>query len=405
MKMTSDILMENRNVPQRPAIHPAGRGMKCTGVVVFVTGVCLGISCQGEDPNPFFLPEFPLSVTAEGEGTVAVTVDGKTIASDDMFAVGTTVALTATPAEGWGFQQWEGDLPPESEVDNPLTMTMDSDKDLTAVFVHQFSLTLDVDGEGSVEVVAADGTATSESVFNEGAELTLTAVPDEKWTFVGWNGDVLQQHAQDNPLTVFLDADTKLTAVFVRLYALTVNVDGEGTVARAPEENAFEAGTEVELTATASDGHLFDRWEGDVPEDNTEDNPLTIVVNAETELTAIFRELPLDGAWSGYTSQNREISFRVSNGGTTISDFSISYRVNTTFCTITGTSSWDEDESIWDNGGFWASAGSFLSTYVRISGDFLNATEAAGDAYVYIYDSWCASGSTSPDWTATWAGE
>ena len=48
---------------------------------------------------------------------------------------GTFVSLTATPAPGWTFTSWSGGVPAGHESDNPLSLTMDADKTVTATFV------------------------------------------------------------------------------------------------------------------------------------------------------------------------------------------------------------------------------------------------------------------------------
>lgn len=76
----------------------------------------------------FIKKEYPLTVVYEGEGTVSEQViQNKT--TDHPY--GTTVQLTATADEGWSFIRWENDLSGEQ---NPETITMDSDKTVTAVF-------------------------------------------------------------------------------------------------------------------------------------------------------------------------------------------------------------------------------------------------------------------------------
>ena len=59
---------------------------------------------------------------------------GSVVRSPDAvsYAVSTTIALTATPATGYSFTGWSGDL---SGTKNPETITMDTDKTVTASFV------------------------------------------------------------------------------------------------------------------------------------------------------------------------------------------------------------------------------------------------------------------------------
>ncbi len=68
---------------------------------------------------------YVLTVTVEGEGSVNP--------NSGAYQSGSTVTLTPTPTNSsWKFDYWYGDL---TESDNPATITMDDDKNITAVFV------------------------------------------------------------------------------------------------------------------------------------------------------------------------------------------------------------------------------------------------------------------------------
>lgn len=69
--------------------------------------------------------EHTLTVHIVGNGTVTKDPDRTT------YTEGTTVELTATPAAGWVFSGWSGDL---SGTDNPKTLTMDAHASVTATF-------------------------------------------------------------------------------------------------------------------------------------------------------------------------------------------------------------------------------------------------------------------------------
>ncbi len=62
--------------------------------------------------------------------------DGMTTKTPDLlqYDEGTTVLLTATPGQGYGFVGWTGDIPAEREQENPLELIMDGDKSVTANF-------------------------------------------------------------------------------------------------------------------------------------------------------------------------------------------------------------------------------------------------------------------------------
>ena len=65
----------------------------------------------------------------------------------------TVVTLTATPASGFEFSGWSGDLSGEL---NPAVVIMDADKNVTATFIElppqEYSLTANVDGSGSISM-------------------------------------------------------------------------------------------------------------------------------------------------------------------------------------------------------------------------------------------------------------
>ena len=69
-------------------------------------------------------PEYYLTVNIFGSGSVAVN-------GSSPYAAGSIVQFTATPAAGWTFSGWGGDL---SGSANPEFLLMDSNKTLTATF-------------------------------------------------------------------------------------------------------------------------------------------------------------------------------------------------------------------------------------------------------------------------------
>ena len=76
------------------------------------------------------LPERALTLATVGEGTIVNAADNTT------FLDGATATLTATPADGWGFTGWSGDA---FGTENPLTITVDADKAITATFARALS--------------------------------------------------------------------------------------------------------------------------------------------------------------------------------------------------------------------------------------------------------------------------
>jgi|GEM_PF-6750168 len=212
---------------------------------------------------------YTLDVTVEGNGTVARSPAGST------FTAGTVVTLTATPATGYVFSHWEGSV---TGSDNPTTLTMDANKSFTAVFMlENYAIAVETTGNGTVNIEPA------QEHYHYGDEVVITATAAAGYTFSRWEGDVT---GSINPLTVTIDGDKTIAAVFtINVYALTVNVSGNGTVNKSPEAEVYEHGTVVTMTAIPATGYKFQRWEGAL---TGTVNPATLTVDAAKMVTAIF---------------------------------------------------------------------------------------------------------------------
>jgi len=81
----------------------------------------VGLTVFNEDRIP---NSYTLTVNVDGNGTVSP--------SSGIYQEGSTVTLTATPDNEWAFSSWSGDVTGST---NPIQITMDSDKIITANFV------------------------------------------------------------------------------------------------------------------------------------------------------------------------------------------------------------------------------------------------------------------------------
>lgn len=164
---------------------------------------------------------YALNLSVEGEGSVEVDPDRERYDPDE------EVTLTATPDEGWVFAGWEGDL---NGDENPVDITMDSNKQITAVFEQDepedFSLSISVDGEGAVD---ADP---DRERYDPGEEVTLTASPSNGWVFSRWQGDL---SGSENPESLVMDENKSVTAVFSREEAPDASIDQQPEDTRAGE--------------------------------------------------------------------------------------------------------------------------------------------------------------------------
>ncbi len=203
---------------------------------------------------------------------------------------GEVVILTAYPDTQTRFLEWSGDLTGST---NPVSITMDSDKVITANFFDPPpSLTFNPNPPG--------GTVTMEEEwpdgnYDEGEIITITATADACYEFAGWIGEL---YGEPNPATVTLSTDLTFEATFQQLtHTLNVNiVDGcgvTGTVTLGPPGETYTCGTVVTLTASLEGIGMFLGWSGDL---TGSDNPATLHIDSDKVVTATFF-----GCWGGWT--------------------------------------------------------------------------------------------------------
>ena len=192
---------------------------------------------------------------------------------------GEIVVLTATPATGYIFTGWTGDA---TGSQNPLSVTMDENKDITANFTAIAADTY------TLNVTAVNGTVLkvqSKPAYNSGEIVVLTATPATGYTFTGWTGDAT---GSQNPLSVTMNENKDITANFTAIAAdtYTLNVVAfNGSVLKDPDLIAYNSGDIVQLTATPNSGYTFTGWSGDA---TGSQNPLSVTMNDNKNITANF---------------------------------------------------------------------------------------------------------------------
>ncbi len=211
--------------------------------------------------------------------TLTVTATNGTITKAPNLAAydsNSTVQLTATPAMGYHFTGWSGDL---SGTINPVNVIMDANKNITANFaINMYTLTVNATS-GSVTKVPDLAT------YEENAIVQLTATPATGYHFTGWSGDL---NGTTNPVNVTMDANKNITASFtintIKSFTLTVNATN-GSVAKVPDRAAYDSNSTVQLTATPATGYHFTGWSGDL---NGTTNPVNVIMDANKNITASF---------------------------------------------------------------------------------------------------------------------
>jgi len=166
--------------------------------------------------------QFSLTVTADPADGGSTAVFPQQASYDD----GDEVTLTATPAEGFEFVGWAGDI---TATESTIAILMTDDTELTAMFAEAapatFTLTAFVDPSGAGTIVRDP----AEFEYENGAEVMLTAYAGEGFVFSGWSGDLPIGADATNPeLTVTMTGDLNIEALFAAGQQLD---DGNGVSA------------------------------------------------------------------------------------------------------------------------------------------------------------------------------
>ena len=224
-------------------------------------------------PDPIRLnpgvQQFALIVTTPSNGTVTKAPDLTS------YFAGAQVVLTATPADGYVFTGWSGAV---NDTANPVTITMDVDKTITAHFTQQ---------EGTLVVAAsptAGGTASGSGTYPVGSQQQMKATAMPGWSFTAWNDG-----NTDNPRTVTVAAGTTTyTANFTQQQGTVVMVANPSVGGTVSGNGTYAVGSQQQIKATANPGWAFTVWN-----DGNTDNPRTITVAAgTTTYTANFLPAP-----------------------------------------------------------------------------------------------------------------
>jgi len=198
---------------------------------------------------------FTLTTNVTGQGIIARSPMGSA------YEEGAELTLLATPATGWKFVQWEGDVQGEEPE---IQILMDSDKVVTAVFElievqpNTFFLSLLATPDGA-------GTLEGAGEYEEGDEVAVSASASEGFTFVNWmrDGEVVFD-APDFSYTMPAE-DVTLVANFEEvivepetfMLSLVASPEDAGTLIGGGE---YQEGTEVQISASANEGFTFLNW-------------------------------------------------------------------------------------------------------------------------------------------------
>lgn len=193
------------------------------------------------------------------------------------YVSGTNITLTATPAPGYRFFNWD-----DGNAVNPRSVTVGGADTYVANFIldGQQSTNLDVSVNTNNDQM---GSVVGGGHYARGFYASLTAEPLNGYRFVCWSNG-----STERKILTVVDATAYYTALFARadsvgtVYTITARANNSsyGTVSGASEK---PYGAKLTLTANPSRGYTFVNWS-----DGNTENPRTVTVTGTNVYIANF---------------------------------------------------------------------------------------------------------------------
>lgn len=131
--------------------------------------------------------------------------------------------------------------------------------------------------------------------FEWGSQATITAIPNENYSFIGWDG-VPSEEENSNPVTLTISEETSVTANFsytgpaTHNLTIEVNPQASGSVSGG---GTINHATEASISATPAAGYRFVSWTGYNVEDSESASTDTDVILEDTTIIANFELIPV----------------------------------------------------------------------------------------------------------------
>ena len=306
---------------------------------------------DGPTANPRTITAIPSSATYEMRFgtqyklTRLTTGQGSVSGADGYYAAGSSVQLTATPAGGYQFTGWSGNVVSSA---NPLSLTMNAPSTITANFsANPASVAINANVTGAQFAVSGTGcpagtyTAPVSVVWTSGTACSITPTtpmggPDTRYVFSSWTDG-----SSATPRSIVAAPGASYTMSFTTEHKLTRSVSGQGTVSGS--DGFYGAGSIVQLTASAGSGYQFTGWSGSA---SGASNPLALVMDGPKSVTANFSA----SATAVTINSNTALPFTVSGAGCPVGTYTAPVALawtTGTNCTISPSSPQGGPDSRW----------------------------------------------------------
>lgn len=149
-------------------------------------------------------PPLRLTTAAQDEASGAITLEP--VQPAEGYLASSEVKAYALPKAGYAFSHWTGDATGTSPV---VSLTMDGEKSMVAVFDPKVAIQTDAAQRGSIEITppALSGG------YPTGTEVTVEAAPGEGYRFKSWGGDL---SGSENPTSIVVESPMTVSATFVK---------------------------------------------------------------------------------------------------------------------------------------------------------------------------------------------
>ena len=199
-------------------------------------------------------------------------------------------------------------------VINACSSESTDDVGITPPVIEKFTLIVNSSEGGSVNTVGGE--------YNKGSNVTITATPNQGYVFSGWSGN---SNSTEPSITLVMEGNISITATFTQIinkYTLQVLSTEGGNV--DIEEEEYEEGTTVEITASAEENYQFINWTDSEGNTISEDLIISITIDNDIQIQANFDLVPENIEFS-----NPEITSGILSG-----EFAIGYQVTGEFTGI-----------------------------------------------------------------------
>lgn len=243
------------------------------------------------DMGVWFYPEFTFTPEAPPPPVkynlaISTTAGGTTNPAPGSYTYdeGATVTVKATPETGYRFGNWEvnGGI---SAVRTPeITLTMDRDYTLVAVFSEAPPLKLTISATTGGTTTPTPGAYE----YKLGTVATVSANPSDGYRFLKWQLD--ETDAGTNlSINITMDRDHALTAFFEAIpsYTLTILTTAGGTTEPSPGSHTYLTGTVVTATARPETNYRLSRWELDGTDAGATQS-INVTMDRNHSLKAVF---------------------------------------------------------------------------------------------------------------------